>query len=280
MIIDFHTHAFPEKIAANTLELLSKKAQTYTFCQGTVEDLSQQMQKNGVHLSVVLPVVTTPQKTDKINDVAALINQTTAITGVFSFGGMHPDTEDYKAELNRIAALGLKGIKLHPAYQQVPLNDIRYKRIIDYADRLGLIVSVHGGLDIGIPGEWSTPKQAREIIDEIQPKKLVMAHMGAWQQWEESKEYLCGQDVYFDTAYCYCNIDYRADADENTKVRNLNQAEFIELVRLHGADKILFGSDSPWSKQQENLQLLQNMDLTEGEKAKILGENAKKLLGL
>ena len=39
----------------------------------------------------------------------------------------------------------MKGIKLHPDYQDTYFNDIRYKRIISYATELGLIISVHAG---------------------------------------------------------------------------------------------------------------------------------------
>ncbi len=280
MIIDFHTHTFPDKIAQNTVEFLKTKSQTENFSDGTVTGLSERIKKNGVDLAVVLPVVTNPLKTDRINETAALVNQKTDDTGVFSFGGMHPDTPDYKKELKRIADLGLKGIKLHPAYQQVPLDDIRYKRIIAYADELGLIISTHGGIDIGIDGDWSTPQRARRVLDEIKPKKMIVAHMGGWLLWEDVKKYLCGQVVYFDTAFCCGEVPYRKDVPYEVRKSNLNEQKMTELIRLHGADKILFGTDSPWEEHAKQLTLISGLPLSKEEKDKILGENGKKLLKL
>ncbi|MBQ9081713.1 MAG: amidohydrolase family protein, partial [Clostridia bacterium] len=204
----------------------------------------------------------------------------TNATGVFSLGGMHPDTPDYKSEIKRIADLGLKGIKLHPAYQQVHLDDIRYKRIIAYADELGLIVSVHGGVDICIPGDWSTPERARRVLDEVKPKKMIIAHMGGWQLWEDTKKFLCGQDVFLDTAFSYGNIEYRNSVPLSLRQKQLTEEKFMEIVRLHGADKILFGTDSPWDDLAEKLDLIQSLPLTSEEKIKILGKNGEKLLQL
>ena len=280
MVIDFHTHTFPDKIAAATIELLKQKSRTENFSDGTTHGLSEQLKKNGIDLAVVLPVVTNPLKTAKINDAAALLNEHTAQTRVFSFGGIHPDTPDYKSELKRIAALGLKGIKLHPAYQQVNLDDIRYERIVGYADELGLIVSVHGGVDIGIAGDWSTPARARKLLDDVKPHKLVMAHMGGWLLWEDVKKYLCGQDVYLDTSFSCGSFGYRDDVPPAERMQPLSEEEFTNIIRLHGADKVLFGTDSPWSDHAEQLALIRRQPLSDEEKSKILGENAKKLLQL
>lgn len=56
---------------------------------------------------------------------------------MISFGGIHPESENYKQELQEIKSLGMKGIKLHPDYQEMYFNDIRYKRLVSYASELG-----------------------------------------------------------------------------------------------------------------------------------------------
>lgn len=280
MIIDFHTHTFPEKIAAGAIEKLKDNSHTESFSDGTVSGLSAQLTQNGVDLAIVLPVVTNPVKTRKINDSAARINETTASTHVFSFGGMHPDTPDYKAELRHIQALGLKGIKLHPAYQRVDLDDIRYERIIGYANELGLLITVHGGLDIGIEGTWSTPRKARKVLDDVRPNKLIMAHTGGWQMWDDVIEFLCGQNVYLDTSFSMGNYAYQKNVPMSERAPALSREKFVEIVRLHGADRILFGTDSPWGSHAEQLRIVRSLPLDEEEKRKILGENGKELLNL
>ena len=52
MIIDFHTHVFPEKIAAATVSALEKNGNTPAFSDGTVSGLIGQMQRAGVDISV------------------------------------------------------------------------------------------------------------------------------------------------------------------------------------------------------------------------------------
>ena len=53
---------------------------------------------------------------------------------------------------------------------------------------------------------------------------------------------------------------------------------FLELVRAFGADRVLFGSDSPWSSQKESREWIEAQALTGEERAAILGGNAQRLL--
>lgn len=280
MIIDFHTHVFPDAMAQKTVEFLKSKSMTEAFTDGTVADLSAKSKRAGVELSVALPVVTNPLSTRKINVFASKVNENTEKTGVFSFGGMHPDTPDYKGAINEAQSLGLKGVKIHPAYQQTPIDDIRFKRIIGYAQERGLIVISHGGLDIGVEGDWCSPMRAAALIDDVKPEKFVLAHLGGWQQWEDVRRYLCGKKVYFDTAFCCVDFAYRKEAAKNIRKPVLKPELFTEIVKAHGADKVLFGTDSPWGEQNAQLKFIRALPLSDTEKAAITGQNAAKLLGL
>ena len=131
MIIDIHTHTFPDRIAAPTLEKLQSLSHTLPFTDGTVDGLRASMEAAGVDRSLVLPVATSARQVVHVNDASARINDQAGETGIYSFGCMHPDFDDWRGELGRIAALGMKGVKLHPVYQEVDLDDIRYLRILD-----------------------------------------------------------------------------------------------------------------------------------------------------
>ncbi len=279
MIIDFHTHTFPDAMAAKTVEFLKSKSGTDPFSDGTVKGLSEKAKKAGVKLSIVLPVITNPASASKINRFAAKQNQSVKETGVFSFGGMHPEVSDYKAAINEIDELGLKGFKIHPAYQHTPLNDIKYKRIIGYAEEKGLIVISHGGLDIGVDGSWCSPEMAAELIADVKPERFVLAHMGGWEQWQDVKTYLCGKNVYFDTSFCAVDFAYRKDFPAAKQKPVLSEKEFTEIVKLHGADKILFGTDSPWGDEQTQVDFINGLNLSPAEKSAIFYDNAKTLLG-
>jgi hypothetical protein len=279
MIIDFHTHTYPEKIAKKTLNLLSNRSGTKVHSDGTYEGLQRDMADRHVDVSVLLPVATSPKQYERINEVAAAENEKFAETGVWSFGGIHPENDNYKEILNDIAQKGLKGIKLHPDYQGVFFNDIRYKRIISYATELGLIVVTHAGQDIGLPEViHCTPDMADEVLREVQPDKLVLAHMGGWQQWDEVLDKLCGQKVYFDTAFSYGDIDYK-DGNEH-RWSLMSRDTFKDIVQKHGSDKILFGTDSPWSDQSCAVRDIEALDISKEDKDNIFSANAVKLLGI
>lgn len=279
MIIDFHTHTYPEKIAARTVELLAGRSGTVPHSDGTLEGLEENMQQRHVDMSVVLPVATSPKQYKRINEVAQVENEMFKDTHVWSFGGIHPENDNYKEILRDISDKGLKGIKLHPDYQGTFFNDIRYKRIISYATELGLIVVTHAGQDIGLPDiVHCTPAMAEEVLDDVKPDKLVLAHMGGWQMWQDVLDRLCGRNVYLDTAFSYGQIQYKDGVDHRWKLMDSDM--FRAIINRHGADKILFGTDSPWSDQSESIADIDGLGLAEDEKRKIMGENAAVLLNL
>lgn len=265
MIIDFHTHIFPDKIAAKTIRSLADAAGVEAATDGTLGGLMESMNRNGVDISVIQPVVTKPDQFDSINEFAHYVN--TKFEGrLISFGGIHPDCEDYKEKLNRIKALGLRGIKIHPDYQRVMIDDVRYMNIIEYADALGLIILTHAGVDIGLPEPvHCPPDKMRKVLDKLKPKKMVLAHYGAWKQWEEVYEYLAGEDVYFDTAFTF---DY------------IEQDIFVKIFKKHGSQRILFATDSPWSDVQKGIETLRSLPISSSQMDDIQANNAKKLLGL
>lgn len=265
MMIDFHTHIFPDKIAARSIEALSKVSGVKAATDGTLNGLLASMDRSGVDLSVIMPVVTKPTQFESVNTFAAKVNEQYA-GRLLSFGGIHPDSEDYKSELNQIKELGLPGIKLHPDYQGVMIDDVRYMNIIEYADALGMIIMVHAGVDIGLPEPvHCPPDKARKVLDTLKPKKLILAHMGGWKQWDEVYEYLAGEQVYLDTAFCF---DY------------MSREMFLKLCEKHGTDKILFATDSPWSDARRDLDVIKSLPLTDEAKAAIFSGNAKKLLNM
>lgn len=268
MIIDFHTHIFPEKIAGRTISKLEELAHVKAYTDGTEEGLLSAMEESGVDLSVVLPVVTRPEQFNTVNSFAAQLNEKYEgkRPGLISFGGIHPKAPDYKRELRIIKDWGLKGIKLHPDYQDTYFDDISYMRILDYASELGLITVVHAGVDIGYPDNiHCTPEMVKKVIDEAAPEKLVLAHYGGFKLWDRVEDLLVNENVYFDNSFIYGYIEGET---------------FLRILKKHGADKILFGTDSPWSGQKESIGKIDSFPLTQEEKDMILWKNAKELLGM
>ena len=282
MIIDIHTHTFPDKIAAATLDKLKHLSHTIPFTDGTAAGLAASMARAGVDRSVVMPVATSPRQVPHVNDASARMNELGAQTGVLSFGCMHPDFDGWKEELARVRDLGLKGIKLHPQYQDTDFDDPRYLRILDRCGELGLVVLTHAGLDIGMPGKDNcAPEMVARVLEQVGPVKLVLAHMGGWRQWDRVEALLPGTGVYLDTSFSLGEITPLDDGHYRPgDLPLLDEAAFLRMVRKFGADRVLFGTDSPWDDQGAALARLRALPLESAELDAILGGNAQELLGI
>ena len=284
-VIDIHVHAFPDKIAGAAINKLQGKSHTRPFTDGTVAGLAASMKEAGIDFSVLQPVATNPAKVIHVNDSAIGINERGAETGIFSFGCMHPDFEGWHDELSRVAAAGLKGIKLHPVYQGVDIDDIRYLRILSRAGELGLIVLIHAGWDVSFPGPENAranPKQILSAIRSAGPVTLILAHMGGWRCWEEAGELLNGTGAYIDTAFAIGYMTSNGDGHYKSReeLAMLSDDSAVRIMRRFGVNRVLFGTDSPWSSQTDTLRSVQSLPLTEDEKAAILHGNAAGLLNI
>ena len=282
MVIDFHTHIFPEKISAEVVEKLSKKSKTIPFSDGTFSGLKKIMRQTGIKISVILPVATNSTQVEKINNSSAALNEKFFAEGIISFAAMHPEFENYRAELARIKNFGFKGIKVHPVYQETDLDDKKYLRIFDRAAELDLIVVTHAGLDIGFPGiVRCSPKMSKKVLEEIGDFKLVLAHMGGWKNWDEVLKILGDKKIFLDSSFSTGKIIPRKDFFWKEEELNLlDENKFAEFVKVFGADKILFGTDSPWTSAESSINFIKKIPIAEDEKLKILGKNAEKLLSI
>ena len=150
MIIDFHTHTFPDESSEKIVNHLAHTGCIPPHTDGSVIGLFSSMKEADIDYSVNLPVMTKPGQVEKVNSSLIMQKEYLLDMKIITFGGMHPDYVNYKEELLRLKQAGIPGIKLHPAYQNVDLDDIRMMRIIDEASSQGLITLVHAGIDIGI----------------------------------------------------------------------------------------------------------------------------------
>ena len=268
MIIDFHTHTFPDELADRAVGTLAHSGGIHNYLDGRVHSLTDSMKKAGIDYSVLLPVATKPGQCETINTLALKTNETSETTGLISFGAIHPDCENYKQIIDEIVAMDLKAIKIHPDYQNTFFDDEKYIRLMDYAAEKDLGIIVHAGEDVGLPETvHCTPERILNLWKHIQPEKLILAHMGGWKMWDEVEEKLLGLPFYLDTAIVLNPIF-------PVKLEN---EQFVRMVRKHGADRILFGTDSPWYDQTKAVNDFNNTDLTQEEKDKIFGKNANDL---
>ena len=264
MIVDFHTHTFPDAIAERTIAYLTEKGGIKPYREGTLSSLIENMKKCGVDYSVALPVATLPKQEKSINRTSAENN---GKNHVFFAGGIHPDCEDVPGTLDYIKSSGLFGIKLHPDYQGVHFDDPRYINIMRQAAERGLYIITHAGYDIAFRDHvHCTPDMVLNVLKELKgviEDKLILAHLGGYDMPVEVLEKLVGAPVYMDTA----------------AVLRLYPEKCREIIIRHGFDRILFASDSPWDSQRDYIDFIKSFDLGKEAEDKIFYKNAERILG-
>lgn len=262
MVVDFHVHCFPDELAARAVLSLGGAAGITPRTDGTVSGIRKKMREAGVDISVVLPIATKPSQTSRLNDWAVSVQS----DDIIAFGSVHPDFGEWKSELERLKALGIRGIKLHPDYQHFYVDDPKMFPLFEYAFGLGMILIFHAGVDIGLkPPYHCTPARLARVLDSFPGGTVIAAHMGGYDCWDAVEAYLVGREVYFDTSYSLKGL-----GNERTK----------RIIARHGYEKILFATDSPWADQREELELIKGLGLEDRAEKAIVGENAARLLGM
>ena len=270
MVIDFHTHLFPEKIAAKAIQKLEEgivrtqgSAVLTANTDGTREGLINSMNENGVDMSIVMPIATTPTQHRTINNFA---KEVTDNKRIISFGSLHPMQEDWEETLCYIAGEGFKGIKLHPEFQDFYVDEPVIMDIVKKAKELNLYVLFHSGADLGYhPPVHCTPERLCKVIDKCGGENIIAAHFGGFMMWDDVKKFLAGTPIMMDTSMTSGYLD-----------KDL----FLEIASIHGTDKILFGSDSPWQTPKKSLEFLESTGLSDEDLELIKHKNAERILGL
>lgn len=262
-IVDFHTHAFPDSLAPSAIEQLSAEVDKISpHTDGTVGGLLESMDRAGIERAVICAVSTKAEQFDSILKWCA----GQASDRVIPFPAIHPDAPDAVAQVRQIATSGFKGLKMHPYYQSFRVDEERLVPIYEEAARHGLIVELHAGYDFAFKeDDRASPGRIRTLIERWPHLKIVAAHLGGWRVWEEVAVELAGTPVWFETSFSF----------------DMCPRDLLErIIRTHGTDKILFGTDSPWTDQAESVARLRGADfLNEDEREAILGGNAARLLG-
>ncbi len=282
MIIDFHTHTFPAAIAGKALVKLVSNSHTRAFLDGTAQALLESRKAAGIDRCVVLPVATAARQVPHINDAAIAANLRSGETGLFSLGAMHPDCESPAEELTRLKAAGIPGIKLHPPYQGIDFDDRRTLRVLAACAERDLFVVLHAGWDVGLPGEaQAMPEKIFRALQAVGPVRLICAHMGGWRCWDAVEALLAETSVCIDTAFSLGKMTPAEDGHAWTEetLRMLDPARFVRLARRFGAERVFFGTDSPWADQRKELAQIRALPLSDQELSAILGGSACRLMG-
>ena len=260
MIVDFHAHAFPDKLAERAVPRLEAEGNISASLDGKIDSLISSMDLAGIDTSVVPSIATKPGQFESI------LKWNLAIYSerVVPFPSVHPEDSHLFDQIHKIKNAGFAGVKLHPYYQNFSLDEPRIVSLFERISGEGLILLLHTGFDLAFERfKICTPKMISQIAEILPGLKLVTTHFGAWQDWDEVEEFILGREIYLDTSY---------------SIPFLGIERARKFLMRHPMDYILFGTDSPWADQKNELQYIDEMNLDEDRKRRLLGDNARRLL--
>jgi len=259
MVLDFHTHFFPDALAPRAIAQLAVIAKITPCTDGTLSGTLAHMDEAGIDMAVGLHIATNPGQMRKVNDFAAASQS----PRMACFGSVHPQAPDALEELHRIKALGLKGVKLHPDYQGFFVDDPAMAPIYETMAQLGLPVIFHAGRDPLCEQVHASPKALAELAKAYPALTIIAAHMGGMLRYEDSLAHLVGSRIYLDMS-----MSCRLCPDEL----------FAQMVRRHPKDRLLFATDCPWSRAWDQMKKLRSLNLSQDELNLILWENGQRIL--
>lgn len=260
MIIDFHTHCFPDELAERAVSGLEGRCNIRAVHDGTLSGLRESAAKWGVDLSVVLPVATKPSQVSTINKWAYENNG----GSLKFFGAVHPGEDDFCGTVKWLKDNRFRGVKLHPDYQDFFADDKKIFPLYEALRDAGLIAVFHSGMDIGIPVPiHCTPLMIKKVQENFKGLMIVAAHMGAHALWQDVEDLLTGTPVYLDTSYSHYA---------------LGNSGMERMIKRHGSERVLFGTDSPWTRADEEIRMIMELALPESDIENILCNNALRLL--
>lgn len=258
MIIDFHAHLYPAKIAEKASKAIGDFYDTSMAYNGTSDELLASGSKIGVTKYVVHSAASTPKQVQTINDF--IKSEVDAHSEFIGYGTIHPDFADFENELKRVKEMGLKGIKIHCDFQHFTIDSETMDPIYETLVQLKLPILIHAG---DARFDLDGPKRIRKVLDKHPELTLIAAHFGGYTEWDDAIEYLVGRNVFFDTS----STLWKCPVEKANK-----------MLKAHGVEKFFFGSDFPMWDHQDELSRFNQLDLTSEERDLILYKNAQKFL--
>ena len=253
-------------MAAKILPAAKRKLKVEVPGTGAPEDLRRMMQAAGVAGSVLLPLAKGKEDVCSLNDwVRSVSGECKELT---AFGAVHPFMPNLEAELDRLAAWGVKGVKVMPLLQEVYPDDPRCGRLFEALIERKMILVAHAGSDpLERQEVFGTPERFARTVACYPDLQLVLAHLGGLRMWDDVRRHLlpAGENVYFDTAY----VSFY-----------MGQEDMGELIKDIGPERVIFGSDYPWEEPGRAAETIKGLGLCDAEEQAVLGKNAATLLGM
>ncbi|NKQ55795.1 amidohydrolase family protein [Amycolatopsis sp. K13G38] len=261
MIIDAHTHVWPDAIAEKALTA-NRLPGLRAVSDGKAATLAAEMAARGIGHSMALGVAGAAKHVDRTNEFVASLDRATFTP----FGTVHVDlsVEENLASLRRH---GISGVKVHPLFQGFGLMHERLWELFEaFGDEIGVIVHVGAG-GSGEVNSLSTPSMVRKIVQAFPRLRLVVCHFGGYHMLAEAEEELRGLDVVLETSW-------------PPALANVDPETVRRIISRHGTERVVFGSDWPMTDPAEEIAAIRALGLGDDAEAAILGANLSRVMRL
>lgn len=263
-VADIHAHAFPDKIAAKAALSISEfydyGDKGFACPVASAENLAALEREAGVRRFVMCNSATSAHQVRSINDF--LPQAAKDIPGAIAFGSIYPGMEGAEEELERAVALGIRGIKIHPDFQKIPIDAPFAIPVYRKIAQLGLPVLFHMGDD---RYDYSSPERLTNLVKLVPDLKVVAAHFGGWRAWQRSYLHPQPEQVLYDTS---------------STIGMIPRDTVLHMLDRFGPERFLFGTDFPMRSPKTELENFLELGLGEEANEKILYGNFMKLLDL
>ena len=266
MRVDVHTHVYPDRIADVITQIMERDFGYEPVTAGTVDAIKTHMRESGVDKSIVLGVTERVDQVRGANDWLISIQDDMLVP----FGAIHPDLEDKPGEVRRLRENGIKGIKLHPIMNQFYPDD---PKMFPVYEEMGetMVLEIHSGKwPHTKPGDplYAAPERVMNVVRQLPKLKVIALHLGGFYMLDEAERELIGRDnVLIDTTW-------------PPSIKEVGAKTLTTIINKHGINKVCFGTDFPLASQTVDAEFIEGLAISDTDKEKILGENARELIGL
>lgn len=302
LIIDVHTHVYrtPE-IGRQAMEHAAHSLQW----AGVIDELRALMQELGIWRTVIatatptqimrekalaqLPATLSGSEREKAeSDIHTRMLQRLDHNNRWGceVGRMHPeflpfinldpvllDAVTIRQTIRQAVAHGARGILLLPALHGFYGNDRRAWPIYEMAQSFRLPILAQTGDAGPMPptgrGHWGRPRYFGDVAVSFPKLTLILGHLGKGYESEIAMLTRRYANVYTETSM---RLNGLGEPGQWTA------AEAVTWFRLIGVDRILLGTKWPLFDPRRVIAAIRTLPLTPEERAKILGENARRVL--
>ena len=172
-VADIHAHIFPEKLADKAPASISAfyGGMDVACHPATAENLVKFEHEAGITRFVMSNSATSAHQVRSINDF--LPQAVKDVPGAIAFGSIFPGMDGAEEELERAKALGIRGLKVHPDFQKVPIDEPCGVPVYRKAAELGLPVLFHMGDN---RYDYSTPERLLNLLRQVPDLQVIAAH--------------------------------------------------------------------------------------------------------